>query len=234
MDKNIIYTGKMKAAEIITADWNLLAVFERFNIKLGFGEATVAELCKQHNISTELFLMICNTYSSNSYRPNADALSKEDIPCIVSYLRTSHRYYIDRSFPQLHNNIHIMMEEYEESSRCILNKFFDDYDCEIKKHFEYEEEAVFPYIENLLAGKVASNAYNIKKFAHNHTNVEEKLNDLKNIIIKYLPGNYTSDIRMQVLYEIFKIENDLHKHAMVENKLLIPMVAKLESENERG
>ena len=64
--------------------------------------------------------------------------------------------------------------------------------------------------------------------------MEEKINDLKNIIIKYLPGSYTSHIRMQVLYEIFKIENDLHKHAMVENKLLIPIVAKLESKNERG
>ena len=72
---------------------------------------------------------------------------------------------------------------------------------------------------------------NIKKFAHNHTNVEEKLNDLKNIIIKYLPDSYTSEIRATVLREIFRIESDLRKHATVENRLLIPLVAKLEGEN---
>ena len=54
MDKNILYTGKMKAAELITADWNLLAVFERFNIKLGFGEATIEELCSRYNIAQVL------------------------------------------------------------------------------------------------------------------------------------------------------------------------------------
>ena len=234
MNKEIIYTGKMKAAELITADWNLLAVIERFDIKLGFGEATVAELCSKYGISTELFLMICNICSSNGYRPNAGTLGKDDIPHILSYLRTSHRHYINRSFPQLHNNIHIMMDEYDDVNRNILNKFYDDYDCEIKKHFEYEEEHVFPYIESLLTKETTGNIYNIKKFEHNHTNVEEKLNDLRNIIIKYLPGNYTSEIRMQVLHEIFRIENDLHKHTMIENKLLIPLVAKMESDNERG
>ena len=31
--------------------------------------------------------------------------------------------------------------------------------------------------------------------------------------------------------EIFRIESDLRKHATVENRLLIPLVAKLEGEN---
>ena len=57
--------------------------------------------------------------------------------------------------------------------------------------------------------------------------------DLKNIIIKYLPGTYTSNIRMKVLNEIFKIENDLRKHTLVENRLLIPLVTKLEKNNGR-
>ena len=91
---------------------------------------------------------------------------------------------------------------------------------------------VFPYIESLLAHTVNdSNPYKISNFEHNHTNVDEKLNDLKNIIIKYLPGNYTSNIRMEVLKDIFRIESDLRKHTMIENKLLIPLVAKLEQNN---
>ena len=130
-------------------------------------------------------------------------------------------------FPHLHNNIHIMMAEYEETNSYVLNKFYDDYDSEIKKHFEYEENSVFPYIESLLDRK-KENMYKISDFEDNHTNVEEKLNDLKNIIIKYLPGTYTSNIRMKVLNEIFKIENDLRKHTLVENKILIPLVTKIE------
>jgi regulator of cell morphogenesis and NO signaling len=91
---------------------------------------------------------------------------------------------------------------------------------------------VFPYIESLLDGSSEA-VYKISNFEDNHTNVEEKLNDLKNIIIKYLPGTYTSNIRMKVLNEIFKIESDLRKHTLVENRLLIPLVTKLEKNNGR-
>lgn len=222
------YSGKMKAADLISADWNILSIFERLNIKLGFGEATIDEICSRYNLSPELFLAICNIYSSENYHPKADTLKKEDLPHILSYLRASHTHYIKNSFPRLHNHIHIMMEEYEDTNRYILNKFYDDYDSEIKKHFEYEEYSVFPYIESLLKGN-NENIYKIRDFEDNHTNVEEKLNDLKNIIIKYLPGTYTSSIRIKVLNEIFKIENDLKKHTMVENKILIPLVTKLEN-----
>ena len=222
----------MKAADLISADWSLLSIFERLDIKLGFGEATVAEICAHYNLSTELFLMICNIYSFNNYRPKAETLKKEDLPHILSYLRASHKHYMNNCFPRLHNNIHTMMEEYEDTNSYVLNKFFDDYDSEIKKHFEYEEFSVFPYIENLLDGN-SENVYRISNFEDNHTNVDEKLNDLKNIIIKYLPGTYTSNIRMKVLNEIFKIESDLRKHTLVENKLLIPLVTKLEKNNGR-
>lgn len=222
------YSGKMKAADLISADWNILSIFERLNIKLGFGEATIDEICSRYNLSPELFLAICNIYSSENYQPKAEMLKKEDLPHILSYLRASHTHYIKNSFPRLHNHIHIMMEEYEDTNRYILNKFYDDYDSEIKKHFEYEEDSVFPYIESLLEGNNQS-MYKIRDFEDNHTNVEEKLNDLKNIIIKYLPGTYTSSIRIKVLNEIFKIENDLKKHTMVENKILIPLVTKLEN-----
>ncbi len=231
-NKHTVYSGKMKAADLIAADWSLLSIFERLDIKLGFGEATVAEICASYNLSTELFLMICNIYSFDNYCPKADTLKKEDLPHILSYLRASHKHYITNCFPRLHNNIHIMMEEYENTNRYVLNKFYDDYDSEIKKHFEYEEFSVFPYIDSLLDGK-CQDIYKISNFEDNHTNVEEKLNDLKNIIIKYLPGTYTSNIRMEVLSEIFKIENDLHKHTLVENKILIPLVTKLEKNHGR-
>ncbi len=223
------YSSKMKAADLIAADCNLLSILERFDIKLGFGEATVEELCALYGLSHELFITLSNIYSFDNYHPNTDTLKTEDIPHIVSYLRASHKQYMNNSLPALHNDIHTMMEEYEETSRYILNKFFDDYDNEIKKHFEYEEQYVFPYIESRLSGsEVSTAAYNITKFEKNHTDIDEKLNDLKNIIIKYLPGNYTSDIRMKVLRRIFRIESDLRRHTTVENRLLIPLVAKLE------
>lgn len=227
-----VYSGKMKVADLISADWNLLSIFERLDIKLGFGEATVAELCTRYGLSTDLFLMICSIYSFNNYHPKAELLKKEDIPHILSYLRASHKYYTNNCLPRFHNDMHIMMDEYEDMNKYILNKFYDDYENEIKKHFEYEENNVFPYIEKILDNPQSNNIpYNISIYEHDHTNVEEKLNDLKNIIIKYLPENYSSNIRFKVVKSIFRIETDIRKHTLVENKLLTPLVAKLEQRN---
>ena len=230
--KHTPYTSKTKAADLITSDFNLLYIFERFGIKLGFGEATIEELCSRYNLSCALFITLSNIYSFDDYRPKADALGKEEIPQIISYLRASHRHYMNSSLPTLHGNIHTMMEEYEETNRYILNKFFDDYDNEIKKHFEHEEQCVFPYIENLLAGNIQpSEAFNITKFEKNHTNVDEKLNDLKNIITKYLNEEYSSPLCFELLNDIYSVEKDLRKHSLIENRLLIPLVEKMERSN---
>ena len=118
-------------------------------------------------------------------------------------------------------------------SRKLIDKFYDDYDNEVNSHFMYEESVVFPYIESLMADKcMECGKYSISQFEHNHSNINEKLNDLKNIIIKYLTEEYSSPLRFELLNDIYSVENDLRKHSLIENKLLIPLVEKLEKCHE--
>lgn len=230
-----IYNHRMKMADLVAGDMNLLSILQRLNIALGFGEATVAEVCAQHNISADLFLMICNIYSFRDYEPQIETLSDDDIMSITMYLRASHNYYRTICFPALHNNIHKMVKELDDVSRRLIDKFYDDYDNEVNNHFQYEEDVVFPYIENLLGNSSADNSeYNISLFEHNHGNVNEKLNDLSNIIIKYLSKDYTSQLRFEILGEINYIGNDLMKHSDIENRLLVPLVEKIEKRHEQG
>jgi regulator of cell morphogenesis and NO signaling len=230
-----IYNHRMKMADLVAGDMNLLSILQRLDIRLGFGEATVAEVCAQHNISADLFLMICNIYSFRDYEPQIETLSDDDIMSITMYLRASHNYYRTICFPALHNNIHKMVKELDDVSRRLIDKFYDDYDNEVNNHFQYEEDVVFPYIENLLSNSNADNSeYNISLFEHNHGNVNEKLNDLSNIIIKYLSKDYTSQLRFEILGEINYIGNDLMKHSDIENRLLVPLVEKIEKRHEQG
>ncbi len=223
-----IFTAKTKMAEIIT-DYSLLTIIDRLNIKLGFGDASIDEICRRHNLSTDLFLMICRVYAFGGFAPDISNLTKGDIPKLIGYLQRTHKYWIESFFPNLHSNIHMMLESCDERSAKILNKFYDDYDDEIQKHLDYEENTVFPYIISLGEGKKdVANKFRIKDFEENHSNIEEKLHDLKNIVIKYLPESASQQSRINVLNEIFKIENDLCKHSVIENKILIPLVSKYE------
>lgn len=232
-DKTRIYTKRMKVSDLLACDSSLLSILQRLDIRLGFGEATVAELCTRYGISADLFLMICNIYSFREYVPQVESLGKSDIKNITTYLRASHRYYTGVCFPAIHERIHRMVKELDEMSRKLIDKFYDDYDNEVNSHFMYEESVVFPYIESLMADKCMERGkYSISQFEHNHSNINEKLNDLKNIIIKYLTEEYSSPLRFELLNDIYSVENDLRKHSLIENKLLIPLVEKLEKCHE--
>lgn len=231
-NKETIYNKRMKVADLLASDGNLLSILQRLDIRLGFGEATVADLCTRYGISAELFLIICNIYSFREYQPQVDSLGENDIKSITTYLRASHRYYTSICFPTIHNSIHLLVKELDEVSRKLIDKFYDDYDNEVSNHFRYEEDVVFPYIESLFA-KGDMNKYSISQFEHNHSNIGEKLNDLKNIITKYLGEEYSNPLRFELLNDIYSVENDLRKHSLIENKLLIPLVEKLEKQYEQ-
>ena len=233
-NQEFIYTRRMKLADILARDNNILSILQRLDIKLGFGEATVSDICSRYGISENLFLIICNIYSFRDYAPDVYSLHEEDITKIIDYLRVSHRFYTNVYFPVIHEKIHRLVAELDNMSRRLIDKFYDDYDCEVSKHFIYEEEIVYPYIDSLLRGCVTEKMkYNIKQFECNHSNINEKLNDLKNIITKYLGEDFSSKLRFELLNDIYLVESDLRRHSLIENKLLIPLVEKLEKSHEQ-
>ena len=186
MTIELTYKKDMKVADLITADHTLLSILRRFGVCLGFGEATIEEICTRYNISTTLFLEICNIYSFRHHKPHIEALKPNDIKNITTYLQVSHKYYNEVCFPAIHNSIHNLVKELDTVNRQLIDKFYDDYDCEVKNHFKYEEEHVFPYIEALRNGRheTLDEKFHIRNFEESHSNIGEKLNDLKNIIIK--------------------------------------------------
>ena len=146
-NKETTYNRRIKVADLLSADSTALTVLQRFGIRLGFGEATVEELCARYNISPELFLMVCSIYSSNEYVPHIGRLDREDAKSIIVYLRASHSHYMQQCFPAIHEGIHTLVKELDSVSQKLIDKFYDDYDREIINHFRYEEDTVFPYIE---------------------------------------------------------------------------------------
>ena len=92
----------------------------------------------------------------------------------------------------------------------------------------YEEKTVFPYVEQLLLGKVSEN-FDISTFSKHHDQVEDKLGELKNIIIKYLPSDDLHNNQLTAtLYDIYNNEEWLRQHAIVEEQIFIPTIRMLE------
>ena len=95
MNKNTtIYSSRMKMADLLASDMSLLSILQRLDIKLGFGEATVAEVCREYGISTDLFLII-HFYESGRKRENISRQRSRKPPSTLRVLKKRWR-----AFPQ--------------------------------------------------------------------------------------------------------------------------------------
>lgn len=218
----------MKMAALIESDCHLLPILSRLGMTSSFGEQTIEQTCDHYGIDAATFCLICNVYSSSGFKPSAweIALAKPDD--VVFYLHASHNYYLDSALTVLEPKLEELLKACTAKQSEAVRKFFSEYETELRSHFSFEEEKVFPYIKKLIGGG-SSTDFNIDKFKDNHSNVDEKLGDLKSIIMKSLPDSCDGNLRLEILDLICHLQRDLARHTCVEEDVLIPLVRRMEN-----
>lgn len=239
--KYMTFTANMKLADVIHRDYLLIPIIGRFGIQLGFGNKTVREICEEKDLEPSFFLEILNSYHNKDYFAE-DQFEHYSLSLIVKYLRNTHNYYQTIKIPELE----VMVDQFIQSSsdqnkanNKLIADFFNGYKQELMRHLQQEENNLFPYTiqleEALLKnefsdGLLSSIRTGYSDYNHDdHDQLEEKLYDLKNLIIKFLPPVKRGDILEKLLIELFRLENDLNDHSRIEDKVLIPKVIGLEN-----
>lgn len=229
----IIISGKTKLADIVMQDKRALVLLPRFGIELGFGDKTVKQVCEDQNINTDFFLLMVNVFLNKNYFPDSK-LKSVDVDMLLSYLENSHHYYLIERIPYLETLLDEFKLQVKHPATHQLEKFFRQYILEVKEHLAYEDETAFPYAAALSEqvknrnGIISDIDYRIGVFEERHDNIEEKLTDLKSLLIKYFPPSNDRYIRIRILNELMDFEQDLINHARIEDKVLIPIVEQLE------
>jgi regulator of cell morphogenesis and NO signaling len=229
----ILITSDLKLADAIHSNYLLIPVVTRFGVRLGFGDKTVKAVCAEHGVDVEFFSTILNVFSHESYFPQ-ERLLRFDVMQLVGYLEKTHCYYRTVLIPMLDKNMEAFVESAakpNEPEVLLIKNFFAQYKNELKAHLKREEAVTFPYITELVKKEntqLLHEKYSMKIFESEHENVDEKLYDLKNILIKYLQGDYDEGARNTLIFNIFRLEKDLKDHTRIENKILTPIVKKME------
>ena len=227
--KKTLLSKETKLAELLAGDRRLLQLLPRFGINLGFGDRSIEEVCRMNKVSAELFLTICEIYTDNDFKPSQTELRHADMSGLLPYLKASHQYYLDERFPHLEEHLQRIIEACGPKYGPMLSHFYDEYKKEVMRHIKYyEEEVVFPYIEGLLQGH-RNDSYKIDEFQHNHTNIQDVLDDMMNILLKYLPGDILPKERIEISLDIMELSDDLNRHSIIEDHILIPYVESLEN-----
>lgn len=220
-----MYEPDDKLISIISDNYNILQSLGSFGINLGFGDKTVKEVCEDQGVDTYTFLTVIN-FTINGYRDYDDA-ARVFVPTLIHYLQASHAYYLDFQLPAIRKQLNDALDASDNLARLIM-KLYDEYAQSIRKHMKYEEQMVFPYVRELQEGRVPTD-YNVATYSKHHTQTDQKLRELKNIIIKYLPTDGLSNNKLTAtLYNIYNCETWLQEHADVEEQIFIPAIRRME------
>lgn len=244
--------------DIVRDNYSLLQVVSRFGLSLGFGEQSVQAVCRASGVDTDTFLAVVNLLN----RPEATDACHPDfgpargtreemvalrLPTLLQYLRQSHAYFLDFCLPGIRRQLMEAIDcSMQNEMAFLLLKFFDQYMNEVRKHMQYEDTRVFPYVERLLeaaadaadddeadtdeadaAGETPA-SFSIRQFATHHDQIDAKLSELKNLLIQYYPASGNNYRLNAVLLDLYSCEQELAAHTRVEDHLFVPAVFRLE------
>ncbi|MGQ1911168.1 hypothetical protein ACT3CE_15450 [Marinifilum sp. RC60d5] len=229
----------MKLADVIQMNYLLIPVIHRFGINLGFGEKTVADVCEENDVDLNFFLQLVNAYHDQDYFPKEE-LQSISVKNIVAYLRMTHASYLNTTLREIERKIMRLASEESENKKFIdlIKNFFEDYKNELTAHIMHEEDTVFPYA--LTVNEIINNqdfseknqeifeSFSIEEYEEGHDDVEEKLMDLRTIMIKYLRPPENTTLYHSIIQDLFRLEEDLNYHSRIEDKVLTPKIILME------
>lgn len=227
MNKYIKYSASDKMSDLICENYNLLLVMSRFGLSLGFGDQTVKQVCDRQGVHTDTFLAVVNFMDEECCLPE-DYHHLISIDALIDYLRQAHAYFLDFNLPAIRRKLIDAIDCSQDNVAFLILKFYDEYVNEVRAHMEYENDIVFKYVDALLKGG-DTGRYSISDFAARHNQIEVKLTELKNIIVKYYPAKTNNNLLNSVLFDIYSCEKDLSSHCRVEDYVFVPLIVEFEN-----
>jgi len=218
-----LFESNDKLYNLVEANYNLLPVMNRFGIRPGFKDKTVARVCAEMNINKDFFLALMNTYNSPDFFPETELLAFSPL-LIVDYLKKTHNYYREYFIPKLERLLEKLISSSPNSNSDLkmIRTFYEKYKKEFLLHLRDEEENVFPFVIEMVEnpGKIAGKPLPFS-IENEHSTMEAELNDLKNLLIKYLKPAYNDNDFNEFLSGLYQFEKDMADHSRIEDKILV-------------
>lgn len=228
MDNNL-FKPESKLSEVVSAYPALLYTLSRFGLSLGFGDKSIAGVCAEWGVSTQFFLLVCNVTCIDGYEPTITQIKNTDMTQMVPYLKKAHEFYLSNRLPHIAKHLSAILQHMKPNVAAAFRQFFNAYHSEVEEHFAYEEKHVFPMMEQLMNGEM-KDTFEIKQFLEQHESLQDKLDDINQLIFKYVPANWEDNNMdsINVVFDILQLSADLGKHSLVEEKVLLPYILYME------
>ena len=227
-------TLKTQIANLIFQNYHILPILNRFGIYAGEGNKTVEQICREKDINPDLFIIITNLFIDNLL-PDNNKLNSIKISDLLKYLRSSHHHFLKINLPRIEHKINELSEicKDDRSKIMIVKNFYTEFKNELIEHIRNEDITIYPYAEALEKGTPINEEFDINDYLENHSEIEDKIFDIKNLLIRHLTLNKPLNLLNDLVSEIFDFEKELNDHQYIENTVLVPLVRNLQNKAKK-
>lgn len=204
-------------SDIIISQPNIIPLINRFGILLGTGDKSIKQACYDCNLDSDFIVTILNTYINDDFFPEND-LKIFNTKIIINYISKTYTYYNKYMLPNIERHFNLLIAHSGENNNLHLIKyFFEEIKSDIIKFIEHDINQWFPSITKLEANEF-TNCHKIQPY--DTFSIEEKIKDLKSMLIIHLKGIYDINLCYAVISSIVFFEKDLQQNNRIRNRIL--------------
>jgi len=198
---------------------------------------TLSQVCQENSIDLTKMVAILEKSSS---RRAPEYLDLRNYPArlIVEYLKHSHQVFIKDTLPYILRKIEELDQDHKQELardlKLILPLFVEDF----IHHIYEEEDRFFTYVcelEKMVNGLVKPqsllkkiDSFSIQEFALHHSDSDHDMKGIRGITDQY-NIDLIEDTQLKVVFmELHRFDEELVRHANIENDILFPKALELE------
>ena len=213
-----------KLCDIILQEPSTITVLDRFGISLGVGDARISDACHEHDIDVNFFTTILNTYIEENYFPQT-ALLAFSASKIIEYLAKTNEYYEKNVIPNIERHFAFLINKTpsQNSNLVLMQQFFAEVKTELLQRIDDDRNKWFPTIALNEMKNIGKMPYPVKDTEDFNDPIEEKIDDLINMLIMHLKGEYDHNLGYAVITAIFSLKKDIKQNNRIRNRILMPI-----------
>lgn len=213
----VIISEKKTLSEIIIAHPETIALINRFGITLGTGDKTIETICNEKNLDIDFFIVILNTYLNEEFFPEK-ILKSFNAHTIINYISQTYSYYTHYMLPNIERHFNLLISHSGNNNNLeLMHRFFIELKEDILRIIEHDSSLWFPAIESINTNNVHSDLITQPL---DSTIIEDKINDLKNMFVIHLTGQYEVNLCHAVILSIIALEKDIKQNNRIRNRIL--------------
>jgi regulator of cell morphogenesis and NO signaling len=238
-EANVVITQEKTVGEVVAQVPGAARVFEKYQIDYCCGgKHPVGSACRERGIALQTLAQELEHVATPKNERDVIDWNTASLRDLIGHILLRHHAYLRSEFPRIGDLFAKVVSAHSERQPVLflVRDIFKVLRDELESHMMKEELILFPAIGKLEAASVAgvrapmcSIEQPIARMEHEHEMAGRAIAEMRHLTGDYAIPQEACNAYRALFAALMKLETDLHRHIHLENNILFPRAAQLQS-----